>query len=79
MADALIVTVNSDGTFTENERSFTTKEQAQRAADTKAAEQALAEQALAEQALADAKAGAVAKLTALGISPDEIAALGVAT
>ena len=74
MADALIVTVNSDGTFTENERSFTTKEQAQRAADTKAAEQALA-----EQALADAKAGAVAKLTALGISPDEIAALGVAT
>jgi hypothetical protein len=54
---------------------LTDAEIAQMETDRIAAEQEVAEQAAAEQAAADAKASAQAKLAALGLSVEEIAAL----
>lgn len=54
---------------------LTPEEIAQLEADRAAAEAAEAERLAAEQAAADAKASAEAKLAALGLTADEIAAL----
>lgn len=54
---------------------LTPEEIAQLEADRAAAETAEAERVAAEQAAADAKASAEAKLAALGLTADEIAAL----
>lgn len=54
---------------------LTAEEIAQREADRIAFEAQQAEQAAADQAKADAKASAVAKLTALGLSESEVSAL----
>ena len=54
---------------------LTDAEIAQMETDRIAAEQEVAEQEAAEQAAADAKASAQAKLAALGLSVEEIAAL----
>jgi hypothetical protein len=54
---------------------LTDAEIAQREADAQAAQARKAEEDAAAQAAADAKASAQAKLTALGLTADEIAAL----
>jgi hypothetical protein len=54
---------------------LTAEELEQRELDRIAAEAAEAERLIAEQAQADAKASAEAKLTALGLTAEEIAAL----
>ena len=63
----------TDGTVTE--RPLTADEIAQREADAAAAAAAEAERAAEERAKADAKASAIAKLAALGLTPEEAAAI----
>lgn len=58
------------------ERDFTPEEKAQRNADAKAFAEAQAAKEAEAQALADAKASALAKLAALGLTEDEVKALG---
>ena len=57
------------------ERPLTAEEIAQREVDAIASSERLAEQAVAEAAHAAAKESAEAKLAALGLTPEEIAAL----
>ena len=57
------------------ERDFTPEEKAQREADAAKFAEEQAEREAADKAKADAKASAEAKLAALGLSADEIAAL----
>ena len=54
---------------------LTTEEIEQRALDSQAAEVQLLEQAKLDQAVADAKASGIQKLSALGLSDAEIAAI----
>ena len=72
MADVLEIFADTGVTI---ERDFTPEEQAQRDVDA-AAYAAAQEAAVAEAAAVDAaRESAVAKLSALGLTPDEIAAL----
>jgi hypothetical protein len=63
----------TDGTVTE--RPLTAEEIAQREADAAAAAAAEAERVAAEEAKAAAKASAIAKLSSLGLTDDEVAAI----
>jgi hypothetical protein len=73
MADTKIIVDCSTGITTEVE--LTAEEIAQREADAAAYAIEKAEQDAAAQAVADAKASGQAKLAALGLTADEIAAL----
>ena len=74
MSTPIAVEVNcSDGTVTE--RPLTAEEVTQREADAAAAAAAEAEREAEEAAKAAAMASALAKLSALGLTDDEVAAL----
>ena len=75
MADVIEVTVLEDGTSEVIERDFTTDELLQREADAAAAAAAQATADAESAAKEAAKESAVSKLTALGLTADEIAAL----
>ena len=75
MSDTPIKIVVNCETGESIEIPLTAEEIAQRELDAIAAATAQAEREVAEQAAADAKASAQAKLSALGLSAEEIAAL----
>jgi hypothetical protein len=70
MAEVIEVTVLEDGTSEVVERDFTAAEQAQRTADEEAAR-------VADMHAEADRQTAIAKLAALGLTPSDLAALGI--